>query len=184
MGPTATTHIRRATPDDAAAIAAIHVEAWRAAYAGMLPDRYLLGLAEGRQTRQWRHHVVARGEATLVAEDIRPLRGGPGIVGFASCGPLRRAGVPADAPWQGEVYTLYVAPDHQGHGHGGALLEACRARLARDGRAGVLVWVLAANPSRFFYERMGGRRVAERTEPFAGARLPEIAYAWDRPAAH
>jgi hypothetical protein len=38
--------------------------------------------------------------------------------------------------------------------------------------------VLADNPARFFYERMGGQRVAERTESFAGQDLAQFAYAW------
>ena len=179
MDDMATTRVRRATASDAAVIAAIHVATWRSAYAGILPDRYLLALAEPRQAIQWRSYVTARAESTWVAEE-----GKAGIVGFASCGALRRTGVPAHAPWQGEIYTLYVAPDHQGNGHGRILLEACRTGLAREGRAGALVWVLAANPARFFYERMGGKRVAVRTEAFAGTRLPECAYAWDSPSVH
>jgi hypothetical protein len=38
--------------------------------------------------------------------------------------------------------------------------------------------VLAQNPSRFFYEAMGGRRVGERMESLWGLELPEIAYGW------
>ena len=41
-----------------------------------------------------------------------------------------------------------------------------------------LLWVLATNPSRFFYEAMGGRRIAERDEKFWGHRLHEVAYGW------
>ena len=38
--------------------------------------------------------------------------------------------------------------------------------------------MLSGNPTRFFYERMGGQAVAEREERFAGIWLPEVAYAW------
>ncbi|MBV9785789.1 MAG: GNAT family N-acetyltransferase, partial [Acidisphaera sp.] len=37
--------IRRARPADAAAIAAVHVAAWRSAYPGILPDTYLARLS-------------------------------------------------------------------------------------------------------------------------------------------
>ena len=51
--------------------------------------------------------------------------------------------------------------------------------LARDRRYGAaLVWVLAANPARFFYETLGGRRVAEQQERLWGTQLPEYAYHW------
>jgi hypothetical protein len=39
--------------------------------------------------------------------------------------------------------------------------------------------VLADNPSRFFYERMGGKRAGERDEQLWGAKLHELAYGWD-----
>ena len=41
-----------------------------------------------------------------------------------------------------------------------------------------IIWVLAANPSRFFYEAMGGKRVGEREEKMWGTKLREIAYGW------
>jgi hypothetical protein len=41
-----------------------------------------------------------------------------------------------------------------------------------------MVWVLAANPARFFYEAMGGARAGERLEEFAGTQLEELAYGW------
>src|SRR6185437_16766733 len=43
------TTIRQARLQDARAIGRIEVETWRASYAGMLPDRVLLGMSEQRQ---------------------------------------------------------------------------------------------------------------------------------------
>ena len=40
--------IRAATPMDAAGIAAVHVETWRATYAGILPDNYLVSQSVDR----------------------------------------------------------------------------------------------------------------------------------------
>ena len=40
------------------------------------------------------------------------------------------------------------------------------------------LWVLSGNPSRYFYEAMGGKPIAERKEAFAGTMLDETAYAW------
>ena len=70
----------------------------------------------------------------------------------------------AAAPKRGNLRPLLVpittvAPDH--------------------GNSAVVVWVLAANPARFFYEASGGRKVAERIENFAGAELAELAFGWD-----
>jgi hypothetical protein len=41
-----------------------------------------------------------------------------------------------------------------------------------------VIWVLSANPARFFYEAVGGSAVAERREAFAGTLLDETGYAW------
>ena len=38
--------------------------------------------------------------------------------------------------------------------------------------------MLADNPTRFFYEGLGGERVGERTDTMCGVDVDEIAYAW------
>ena len=52
--------------------------------------------------------------------------------------------------------------------------------LAQAGHDSAVIWVLAPNPSRFFYERMGGQRaVQERGEKrLQGTTLQEWAYGW------
>lgn len=168
--------IRPATPRDADVIARIHVETWRAAYAGIIPDAYLVGMNLARQRRVWRQTLQASSQShhAIVAEQANGE-----IVGFSSCGPARRDALPRNASYDGEVYTLYVALDHQGQGHGKGLLEACFGTLRDQDKTAAILWVLAANPARFFYEARGGRKVAGRLESFAGAELEELAFGWD-----
>lgn len=166
--------VREATPMDAAAIARIHVETWQSAYAGLVPDGYLAGMSIPRQTAWWRELIGRRrGERVLVALDA-----GGAVVGFGSCGRARHAGEAAGPPWRGEIHTLYVHPDAQEQGHGRALLIALIEELAARGYTDAGLWMLAGNPTRFFYERMGGQAQAEREERFAGVWLPEVAYVW------
>ena len=42
----------------------------------------------------------------------------------------------------------------------------------------MLLWVLASNPARQFYEAMGGRVVGVKSERFGDTILKEIAYGW------
>ena len=49
---------------------------------------------------------------------------------------------------------------------------------ASDGGGPSPLWMLAENPTRFFYEGLGGRKVGERTDTFSGADVDEVAYAW------
>ncbi len=167
--------MRRATVADTPAIARIHVDTWRATYAGILPDAYLVGMTRVQQSASWQRAVAMDrgGYVTLVMEEA-----GTGIVGFASAGPVRKSGLPRGSGVRGEVYTLYVDDDWQGRGYGRALLQGTLANLFENGLGGIVVWVLEANPSRFFYEAMGGVRLAARHEMFAGADVGEIGYVW------
>jgi len=165
--------VRQAFPSDAEAIARIHVETWRSTYAGLLPDRVLAGMREANHRATWNGTLAAgreRGrEMVLVAEQAKT-----GVVGFVSAGRVRG---PLEG-YDGEVYTLYVLPDFQNQGVGSRLLEGAFQRMGEQDIHGVMLWVLARNPSRFFYEAMGGLAVATRKERLWGVVLREIAYGW------
>lgn len=176
MNPPAA-RLRPARLTDAAAIARVHVETWRATYAGLVPDAYLVGMTEAGQTASWQRQLdqrQGRGPDRSPARDLVVEASGGRLVGFGACGP-RRVG---ELPYKGEVYALYVAIDWQGRGLGRRLLGGLFAALLDGGVSSAYLWVLAGNPSRYFYEAMGGERIAERKENFAGTRLDEVAYAW------
>jgi ribosomal protein S18 acetylase RimI-like enzyme len=160
--------IRSARPEDARGIAKLDVETWRATYAGVLDTSYLVGLSARRRELGW-HNVILR-----EPRDVRVAVGDDeAILGFGSCGPNR-----SDRRFAGEVFTLYVAPDWQNQGIGRRLLIALFRRLVAGGRSSAIVWVLRDNPSRFFYERLGGRQVTYKTLAFAGSAVEAVAYGW------
>ena len=41
-----------------------------------------------------------------------------------------------------------------------------------------LLWVLRDNPSRYFYERAGGKAIAERQERLWGCTVDQLCYGW------
>ena len=161
--------VRLAQGADAAAIGQVYVETWRTTYAGMVPDKVLLNMSEPIQAERWRRELARDGQIVHVAEDERG-----GILGFAGGGAARRG-----AQVDGEIYTLYVLPDAQGQGIGRALVAEVFQSFAAFGWRSAVIWVLQANPSRFFYEALGGARVGERIERLWGVDLPEIGYVWD-----
>jgi GNAT superfamily N-acetyltransferase len=110
--------VRRATDDDARAIADVQVETWRATYLDVMPADVLDALDVEERERMWRRFAAADGFAVFVAE--REER----IVGFASVGACR------DLPGTGELFAIYVAPHFQRTGAGLALMEAAVAWLA------------------------------------------------------
>lgn len=157
-----------ASTTDAAEIARIYIEAWRDTYPGIVPDGLLRAMTLSGQTARWAS-AIARHEAVLVAH--HPLEG---IVGMTSFGRARDAGSGPD----GEIYTLYVDPAFYGCGAGRALMAAAFAELRKEGFAACIVWAHAKNPARYFYERLGGRLVAERTGWLMGEAVPEAGFAW------
>lgn len=175
--------VRRARPADAAAIGAVHVATWRSAYAGVLPDAYLAELSAARHASGYQQAIADRrdGHAMFVAVASGPDappgqagREGGVVVGFVSGGRSRRPGF-----GQGEVETLYVLDDYRERGVGRRLMRAMAAHLAAIGCRSAMLWVLEANPTRWFYLRLGGRPVAREAIHFAGQSLDQIAFAWD-----
>lgn len=125
-------------------MARVHVAAWRAAYAGIVPEHVLAGLSVDGRAERWAAQLREGGVQVCVAA-------GPDVLGFAAAGDSRDA----DLPGAGELYALYVAPEQWGQGLGQRLFDASSAWLASRYPTGHL-WVLAANArARRFYGRQG-----------------------------
>jgi ribosomal protein S18 acetylase RimI-like enzyme len=160
--------IRAARPGDAGNIARLDVETWRTTYAGILAAPYLVGLSAERRQQGWMNVIQSEPRDVRVAVDA-----GGNIVGFGSCGRSR-----ADVEFAGEVFTLYVGPDWQNCGIGRRLLLSLFARLVAQDCTSAIIWVLRENPSRFFYQRLGGAPVCRRTLAVGGKRIDATGYGW------
>ncbi|WP_432246390.1 N-acetyltransferase family protein [Mycolicibacterium sp. ELW1] len=148
LGDTAgVVEVREAVPDDAMALAQVHVRSWRAGYRGLVAQSYLDALdPEERAKRFVLEAMELRGPYTLVAVDHGA------ICGHVTIGQSRDD----DMPDSGEVWALYVDPQRWGTGIGRALLAAGCDRLRTAGHQRAFLWVLSANDgARRFYERAG-----------------------------
>ena len=128
--------LRLAEPDDAIAVARVHVRSWQVAYRTLLPADYLDQLRpEDRAEKYDFASLDARKPQTIVAVE-------EGLIhGFATTAPSRDP----DLPGHGELYALYVDPEQWGRGIGVALISAARTRLFRLGFRNAVLWVLAGN---------------------------------------
>ena len=161
--------LRQARPQDAVPLARVYVEAWQDTYAAILPHAMLANMSvELHAARIAR--AIDKG-VVLAAED-RDF----GVIGLAGFGAARDRGLGFD----GEVYTLYVAPAFLGRGVGRALLHGAFAALKKRGHHSCLIWSHAQNHACYFYEAMGGQRVAERLTRLGGEPTPEIAFGWKK----
>ncbi len=160
--------IRAAEPDDARRIAEIKVAGWRAAYRGMMPDDILATMSVDEHAAKWRRRITDHPDRVQVAE-LQDQ-----VAGYVSAA-ISRDNDPAD-PAVGEIYALYVHPDHWRAGMGASLIRAALDRLRRQGFSQVTLWVLADNVSAIcFYQTHGfqpdGR---SKLETWGDAALAEI----------
>lgn len=143
--------LRDATPADAPALAAVQVASWRTAYRGLMPDEVLAGLSVPELERVWSGRFTGRPPRTSVVVATVGRR----LVGFASSGPPL---VPTDRadPAVGDLYALYLDPDHWGRGIGTLLHAAALDRLGAHGFTRAGLWVLDGNQRALrFYQRTG-----------------------------
>jgi GNAT superfamily N-acetyltransferase len=164
--------IRLACPDDALAIARVHVAVWQSTYRGLIEDALIEAVSIEQREAMWADILTAytASHPVLVAEDF-----GVGVCGFGNAGPLRGEAVPG---YSGELKTLYLLPAYQRRGIGGRMLRRLAGLLDERGHDSALAWVLATNPACGFYEAMGGITCAQRIAEEEDEALADLAYGW------
>jgi GNAT superfamily N-acetyltransferase len=135
----------------------------------MLADESLLGMSVERLTASWTRELRRWPRGVMVWDDDAR-----GLMGYGQCGRQRDPAL----VYKGEVFMLYVSPDAQGTGIGRQLLLALLGGLAQSNYPSALVWVLRANPARFFYEHLGAKLVLHRQLPFGGRLVDALGYGW------
>ena len=140
--------VRDARVNDASALAALFVEAWRDEHAGLLSEETLAARSRAESEANWLK-TLRREEgrdATVLVAGAEALEG---IV----------VGVRKSANWPGaaEVTLVQVARLARRRGLGSALMRAMAGRLAGEGASALIVSVLEVNDrARRFYEALGG----------------------------
>ena len=159
-------NIRLANPNDAHQIAHVHVQCWREAYRGIIPDDYLSSLKTEPREAMWTRALNA-GKPVFVATDNEE------IIGFANGGNNKK-----QDGYQGELFTCYLLQEYHRKGVGTKLFDAVKTDLEERGLLHFTTWVLADNPACRFYEAKGGKVIAERMDNIGGADLKELCYGW------
>jgi putative acetyltransferase len=141
--------VRRAAPDDIAALAAVASASYRAAFAAILPATEL--------ARRDAASFVARFTERMT--DMRVAESGGAVMGFSLVTDLH-------------LDMLFVDPVAQGTGAGKALLDEAVARGTRT-----LECFRDNHAARRFYERQGWRLERAYARDFAGASHAFVFYA-------
>jgi GNAT superfamily N-acetyltransferase len=161
--------LRPAEPDDAIAVAEVHVRSWQAAYRKLLPDEHLDNLRPEDRAKKYDfgNPDPAKPWTIVAAEE--------GVIqGFATTAPSRDS----DLPGHGELCALYVDPERWGRGIGVALVSAARARLVELGFRDAFLWVLAGNDraERFYRMDQWTTDGVRRTDSVWGVTVNEVRY--------
>lgn len=162
------TALRPARHDDAEALANIHEDAWRSTYRGVIDGLELERMISRRGPKWWRT-ALSRGVR------IQMLEVAGVAAGYATFGRSRMR----ELPFEGEIYELYIRPDHQGLGFGTELFDATRAALERSRLSGLAIRVLKDNEAAVgFYLRRGGQVLMTSRERIAQTSLDLTVFGW------
>lgn len=165
--------IRKAQPGDAPAMARINVATWRDSYEKFLPRQLMAELScsqKQAEIEDFFAHWEENQAVALVAEN----KSGE-MTALIMAGKNHRQ----DLAYMGEIYNLHVAPAFQSQGIGCYLVYRISQIFRQRNWNTMMVWALAENPSRRFYEKLGGRVIAQDIDEYRGVAAPIIAYGWN-----
>ncbi|HYD79695.1 MAG TPA: GNAT family N-acetyltransferase [Paucimonas sp.] len=164
--------LRAAIPADAAAIAQVRVDSWRATYRGILPDADLDSMKLDESAALWERILEAKSAAASVFVAERD----GAVLGFAAGKLLEEEKFGLNA----ELAAIYMRPDAQRAGIGRRLVGKIAEAHQAHGAHGLIAWVLAKNEiARQFFEDLGAELLIE--QPFTWneeLELVEAGYGW------
>lgn len=131
--------VRVAWADDAEAITALQLRAWRDLYAGVLPAE-VLDVDLETATATWRSSLVkpsdARNRVLVALERNR-------VVGFAITMPA--SDPDCDPVADAELAEFLVDPGERGQGHGSRLLQAAIDTMRADRFTRAVLWAMSTD---------------------------------------
>ncbi|MFD2614159.1 GNAT family N-acetyltransferase [Paenibacillus gansuensis] len=165
-------NIRKAVLEDVNEIAKVHINSLKTSHMGILPQIFLENLTYEWSTPRFTEALRNRPKSVslLVAENEKRQ-----IVGFIWGGPERKS----DEIYKGEIYAIYILSEYHGVGIGRKLVKALAKDLSSSNIFSMIVRVFAENnPSRRFYEAVGGRKVREGTVIVKDEVYNDVVYGW------
>ena len=160
--------VRPAEMSDSKAVAEVHALAAKAAYEGLVPEEQLRALAPTTREAKWREAIeFSEPQVQVVEHDGE-------VVGFVGFDRSRDAKTPSTT---GEIWAIYVKPEHWDKGVGVMLWDAAREGLEEEGCTNVTVWVPIRNERALrFHELAGFKREMKtaKTSQLGTVKIEEI----------
>ena len=163
--------VRFAQPDDARAVAEIHVDTWQRAYVGLVSAEFLASLSVEKSQAMWSECIANGSPQLLVASDSNQ------ICGWVAFGPCRDEGATLETA---EIWAIYVAVSQWRRGAGRQLWLHLHRELREQGFSSVALWAFPQNErAAKFYRSLGFEAEAGTSKQFTlgGSQIDEVRYA-------
>lgn len=162
---------------DADRIAEILADGWRDTYRAFMPAEYLARQSDRSrrygEIAEWlEDEFDAANEAIFVADN------GRNVVGFIHM----ELGDKGELGATGVVNLIYVDRVAHGRGMGRELMAAGADWLLATRPGPLALSAFELNPSRRFYDALGGREAKRVTHVIGGTELASVLYLWPDPA--
>lgn len=164
--------IRAAEQRDASTLGILVVDTWRETYAGIFPDDFFSDFTYEKQIEKSGSIIeqCSPGTGPLIAINSRGQ-----AVGYALGGANKNENLSFDS----ELHALYLLKSYQGQGVGKRLFRRVVERESSRGSRSLFTWVVTENPTRQFYEKMGGESTGSvQTRNFGSKSLEETTLGW------
>ena len=163
--------IRKAKIEDARALAKVTVDTWKSTYKGIMPEDFLNNLCYEKGSNRYTE-LISKGDSIIFVAENKDRQ----VIGFATGGKERAA----ENSNKGEIYAIYILEKFQRLGAGRKLIAEIFKSLFEGGASSIIIWTLKDNPSRPFYEAIGGRLIDKKISETGGVMLEEVAYEFER----
>lgn len=166
MKPLNDTDIRIATFKDALSIAEVHVQGWKETYTGMVKQEILDELNVLDKEQLWKEISRSPNHKLFIYTENGVVKGF--LDGYLN--PENNVA---------EILAFYLLKEVQKQGIGRELFQKFYQCALNQGYAFIRLEVFNKNPSRFFYEKMGAKLIAEAELPEFGFGITELLYQWE-----
>lgn len=163
-------NIRKASITDLTAVANVQIASNRTTYKAIMPEEYLINLSIANITENWNERLFVNNskEFMFIAESDEGT-----VVGFIA-GRIANESNSAI----GEITSFYIIEEFQKKGIGKKLLKSAAQLMNEKKLQAVALWTLKQNPSRYFYEHLGGQFAGSRIIDRGGRKLTQVSYLW------
>lgn len=163
--------IRNMNKEDIPRVVDIQIDGWKTAYKDIVDDEYLNMLNKDER--------IKKIEKSYLKYDFIVAECQGDIVGFANYidnNDFTSEIQVADC----ELSAIYVEPDLKYNGIGTKLFEHVRKELMRKNKSKMVLWCLKDNePSKKFYEKMGGEIIGERLIKIGKREHMEVCFSYN-----